>query len=128
MIQVSPHRVPDVLDPDHGARDSILAAWGSRHSPTAPGTVAERDEALLEQIAHGRVSEGSGDASRPGEASLGEDSGTGPEAGGNPGRRSPVSVASGLLVAGARMAFRRLRQRRQRQLEVGPAAGDRVKE
>jgi len=119
-----PPREREIPDPRNGARDSILAEWGSTHSATAPGTVAEPAEALLAEIAHGRTSEGSGTTSRPREESLDEDAGGLAEIGADRSARLPVWLASGLIAAGARIGFRRLRQRRQRKIEVWPAAPD----
>jgi hypothetical protein len=107
--------------------ESILTEWSSKHSSTAPGTVAEPTEALLAEIAQGRISEDSRTASRPGEQGLAEDPGGLQDVGADSGARLPVWAASGLIVAGARIAFWRLKQRKQRKVEVGPAALDRAK-
>ena len=127
VILISPPGEMVVPDPRHGALESILAEWGSRHSSTAPGTVAEPAEALLAEIAQGQMSEDSGTTSRPGEEASAEDAGGLPEVDGDPGARLRVWVASGLIVAGARLGFQRLRQRRQGKVEVRPAAEDGAK-
>ena len=128
MVRISTPRERVVPDPRNGALDSILAEWDSRHSSITPGSVAEPAEALLAEIAHGRMSEDAGTTSRPGEEGLGEDAGGLPEGDRDAGSRLSAWFASGLIVAGARIGFRHLRQRRQRKVEVRPAAEDRAKE
>ena len=73
----------------------------------ATGTVAEPSDALLAEIAQGRMPEGFGSQSRRGGEGRGEDAGGSQEIGGDGGERLPVWVASGLIVLGTQIAFRR---------------------
>ena len=128
MVPVSLPRQRALRDPHIGAVESILTEWSSTHSSTAPSTVAEPTEALLAEIAKSRISEDSRTTSRPGEQGLAEDPGGLQDVGADRGARLPVWAASGLIVVGARIAFWRLKQRRQRKVEAGPAALDRAKQ
>jgi hypothetical protein len=127
MIRVSPPRQRVVPDSRNGARDSILADWGSRHSSTATGLDAEPAEALLAEIAHGRMSEDAVITSQPGKEGLGEEASVLPEGDSEAGARLSAWFASGLIAAGARIGFRRLGQRRQRKVEVRPTAEESAK-
>jgi hypothetical protein len=116
-IVIAPPRARVALEPRSHVTESILTRWGPHYAAPAPGTPAGPADALLEEIA---LSAAPGDYQLPAlpqGPTLREIAGGGEED--DSGAQVWVGVACGLIVAGTRMAMRRLEKRRQQKAVRG---------